>query len=177
MPFRTDQKIGLSYFARFVSASLGQIPDSCIGSFIPFKIASECTGVLRTEPAIRGFGHQRRGRNRVASRRRQMPFSRGAAAGDTGNASKGACSRSSGILACRRTMTQPIWRYAVLHGNMRHHLSEREGREVFSVLHPRRASCHKQGIFPRQAVENAIRDPDWSIFRPPDQDQKVPVAA
>ena len=65
----------------------------------------------------------------------------------------------------------------VLHRNVRRQLSEAEGREVFSVLISVARTCHKQGIFPRQVVENIIRDSGWSIFRPPDQDQKVPVAA
>ena len=46
---------------------------------------------------------------------------------------------------------------AVLHRNVRHQLSESEGREVFSVLISVARTCHKQGIFPRQAVENTIR--------------------
>ena len=64
-------------------------------------------------------------------------------------------------------------RYAVvLHRNVRHQLSEPEGREVFSVLISVARTCHKQGIFPRIAVEEMIRDPDWSIFKPPEQVQK-----
>ena len=74
-------------------------------------------------------------------------------------------------------MTQPSWRYAALHRNVRHQLSEPEGRDVFSVPISVARTCHKQGIFPRQAVENIIRDPGWSIFRPPEQDQKVSVPA
>ncbi len=66
---------------------------------------------------------------------------------------------------------------AVLHRNVRHQLSEPEGREVFSVLISVARTCHKQGIFPRQAVENIIMDPDWSIFKPPEQYQKVSVPA
>ena len=60
----------------------------------------------------------------------------------------------------------------VLHRNVRHQLSEPEGREVFSVLISVARTCHKQGIFPRVAVEDLIRDPDWSIFKPPAQTQK-----
>ena len=60
----------------------------------------------------------------------------------------------------------------VLHRNVRHQLSEPEGREVFSVLISVARTCHKQGIFPRIAVEEMIRDPDWSIFKPPEQVQK-----
>ena len=60
----------------------------------------------------------------------------------------------------------------VLHRNVRHQLSEPEGREVFSVLISVARTCHKQGIFPRIAVEELIRDPDWSIFKPPEQVQK-----
>ena len=56
---------------------------------------------------------------------------------------------------------------AVLHRNVRHQISEPEGREVFSVLISVARTCHKQGIFPRVAVEELIRDPDWSIFKPP----------
>ena len=60
----------------------------------------------------------------------------------------------------------------VLHRNARHQLSEPEGREVFSVLISVARTCHKQGIFPRVAVEELIRDPDWSIFKLPDLAQK-----
>ena len=60
----------------------------------------------------------------------------------------------------------------VLHRNVRHQLSKPEGREVFSALISVARTCHKQGIFPRVAVENLIRDPDWSIFKPPEQVQK-----
>ena len=56
----------------------------------------------------------------------------------------------------------------VLHRNVRHQLSEPEGREVFSVLISVARTCHKQGIFPRVAVEELIRDPGWSIFKSPD---------
>ena len=56
----------------------------------------------------------------------------------------------------------------VLHRNVRHQLSEPEGREVFSVLISVARTCHKQGIFPRVAVEELIRDPGWNIFEPPD---------
>ena len=83
------------------------------------------------------------------SRMRQMPFSLGAATGDAGDASKGACSRSSGTRACHRTTTQPSWRYAALHGNVRHQVSEAEGMEVVSTLISVACTCHKQGIFPR----------------------------
>ncbi len=64
---------------------------------------------------------------------------------------------------------------AVLHRNVRHHLSEPEGREVFSLLISVACTCHKRGIFPRVAVEELIRDPAWSIFRPPDQERKEPA--
>ena len=60
----------------------------------------------------------------------------------------------------------------VLHRNVRHQLSKPEGREVFSVLVSVARICHKQRIFPRVAVENLIRDPDWHIFKPPEQVQK-----
>ena len=60
----------------------------------------------------------------------------------------------------------------VLHRNVRHQLSEPEGREVFSVLISVARTCHKQGIFPRAAVEGLIRDSDWSIFKPPNLAQK-----
>ena len=56
----------------------------------------------------------------------------------------------------------------VLHRNVRHQLSKPEGREVFSVLISVARTCHKQGIFPRVAVEELIRDPGWSIFKSPD---------
>ena len=61
---------------------------------------------------------------------------------------------------------------AVLHRNVRHHLSSPEGRKVFSVLISVARTCHKQAIFPRVALEELIRDPGWSVFRPPDQDRK-----
>ena len=53
-----------------------------------------------------------------------------------------------------------------------HNEAEPEGREVFSVLISVARTCHKQGIFPRVAVEDLIRDPDWSIFKPLDLAQK-----
>ena len=55
----------------------------------------------------------------------------------------------------------------VLHRNVRHQLSKPEGREVFSVLISVARTCHKQGIFPRVAVENLIRDPDWQHIQAP----------
>ena len=61
---------------------------------------------------------------------------------------------------------------AVLHRNVRHHLSEPEGREVFSVLISVARTCHKRGIFPRVVVEKLVKDPAWSIFKPPDQERK-----
>ena len=60
----------------------------------------------------------------------------------------------------------------VLHRNVRHQLSEPEGREVFSMLIQMARTCYRQGIFPRVAVEELIKDPDWSIFKPPDLAQK-----
>ena len=56
----------------------------------------------------------------------------------------------------------------VLHRNVRHQLSEPEGRAVFSVLVSVARTCYKRGIFPRIAVEELAKDPDWSIFKPPD---------
>ena len=56
----------------------------------------------------------------------------------------------------------------VLHRNVRHQLSEPERMEVFSVAR----TCHKQGIFPHIAVEEMIRDSDWSIFKLLEQVQK-----
>ena len=61
---------------------------------------------------------------------------------------------------------------AVLHRNVRHHLSEPEGREVFSVLISVARTCHKRGIFPRVVVEKLVKDPAWSIFKPPDPERK-----
>ena len=49
----------------------------------------------------------------------------------------------------------------VLHRNVRHQLSEPEGREVFSVLISVARTCHKQGIFQRVAVDEMIKCPDW----------------
>ena len=64
----------------------------------------------------------------------------------------------------------------VLQRNVRHQLSTPEGREVFSVLVSVARTCHKRGIFPRVAVENLVRDPGWSIFEPPpEQERKEPV--
>ena len=56
----------------------------------------------------------------------------------------------------------------VLHRNVRHQLSEPGGREVFSVMVSVARTCQKVGMFPRIAVENAVKDPDWRIFKPPD---------
>ena len=86
-----------------------------------------------------------------------MPFSRRASAGDAGDAPKGACSRSSGTRACRRTTTQPSWRYAALHGNIRYQLSEPEGREVFSLL------VSVARVLPNRAASRAkqSRTPPW----------------
>ena len=63
----------------------------------------------------------------------------------------------------------------VLHRNMRHQLSEPEGREVFSVLVSVARTCHKRGIFPRVAVEELARNSAWSIFKPPEQKRKEPA--
>ena len=86
-----------------------------------------------------------------------MHLSRGAAAEDADDAPNGACSRSSGIRECHRTTTQPGWRYAALHGNVRHQLSEAEGLEVFSVLMSVVYILSQAGYLPCPAVENAIR--------------------
>ena len=56
----------------------------------------------------------------------------------------------------------------VLHRNVCHHLSEPEGREMFSVLVSVARTCQKMGMFPRVAMERMIGDPDWRIFKPPD---------
>ena len=56
----------------------------------------------------------------------------------------------------------------VLHRNVRHQLSEPEGRQVFSLLVSVARTCQKAGMFPRAAVERMIEDPDWRIFKPPD---------
>ena len=67
----------------------------------------------------------------------------------------------------------------VLHRNVRHQLSEPEGRHVFSVLVSVARTCQKMGIFPRMAVERMIEDPDWRIFKPPDCPERAerPVRA
>ena len=66
---------------------------------------------------------------------------------------------------------------AVLHRNVRHQLSTIKGRGVFSVLVSVARTCRKLGIFPRTAVENLIRDPDWRLFKPPPgQELQEPVA-
>ena len=56
----------------------------------------------------------------------------------------------------------------VLHRNVRHQLSEPEGREVFSVLVSVARTCHKRGMFPRVAVETwpGIRSGAYSSRRP-----------
>ena len=46
----------------------------------------------------------------------------------------------------------------VLHRNVCHRLSEPEGQEIFSVLISVARTCHKQGIFPRIAVEGLIME-------------------
>ena len=38
-------------------------------------------------------------------------------------------------------------------------------------------ACNKQGIFPRTAVEELIKDPAWSMFKPPDGEKKASVMA
>ncbi len=60
----------------------------------------------------------------------------------------------------------------VLHRNVRHQLSEPDGRHVFSVLVSVARTCQKMGVFPRMAVERMI-DPDWRIFKPPDCPERV----
>ena len=66
----------------------------------------------------------------------------------------------------------------VLQRNVRHQLSEPGGMHVFSVLISIARTCHKQGIFPRIAVENMVMNSNWSPFEPPDQCQKkIPVPA
>ncbi|MCE2499111.1 MAG: hypothetical protein J4F28_09070, partial [Nitrosopumilaceae archaeon] len=56
---------------------------------------------------------------------------------------------------------------------VRHQLSEPGGREVFSVMVSVARTCQKMGMFPRAAVESAVRDPDWRIFKPPDCPESV----
>ena len=65
----------------------------------------------------------------------------------------------------------------VLHRNVRHQLSEPEGRQVFSVLVSVARTCQKMGMFPRMAVERMIEDPDWRIFKPPDCPERVEQSA
>ena len=59
----------------------------------------------------------------------------------------------------------------VPHRSVRHRLSGRGGREVFVHVSVAR-TCQKRGMFPRVAVENAIKDPDWRIFKPPDRPER-----
>ncbi len=66
---------------------------------------------------------------------------------------------------------------AVLHRNVRHQLSTAEGREVFSVLVSVARTCRKLGIFPRTAVENLVRDPDWRLFKPPPKQERPELVA
>ena len=64
----------------------------------------------------------------------------------------------------------------VLHRNVRHQLSEPEGREVFSVLVSVARTCQKMGMFPRMAVERMIEDLDWRIFKPPDCPERAELS-
>ena len=64
----------------------------------------------------------------------------------------------------------------VLHRNVRHQLSEPEGRQVFSVLVSVARTCQKMGMFPRMAVERMIEDPDWRIFKPPDCPERAELS-
>ena len=65
---------------------------------------------------------------------------------------------------------------AVLHRSVRHRLSGRGGREVFSVPVSVARTCQKMGMFPRMAVENAIKDPDWRISKPPDCPERAELS-
>ena len=57
----------------------------------------------------------------------------------------------------------------------------RRGGGVFSVLVSVARTCRRLGIFPRTAVENLVRDPDWRLPKlPPGQERQylvAPVAA
>ena len=48
---------------------------------------------------------------------------------------------------------------------------------VFAVLVSVSRTYHKQEIFPRTAVEELIRNPDWSIFKPPNSEKKADAVA
>ena len=66
---------------------------------------------------------------------------------------------------------------SVLQRNVRHKLCEPDGVNVFAVLVSVSHTCYKQGIFPRIAVEELIKNPDWSIFKPPNIEKKADAVA
>ena len=66
---------------------------------------------------------------------------------------------------------------SVLQRNVRHKLCEPDGMNVFAVLVSVSRTCYKQGIFPRIAVEELIKNPDWSIFKPPNNEKKADAVA
>ena len=66
---------------------------------------------------------------------------------------------------------------SVLQRNVRHKLCEPDGMNVFAVLVSVSRTCYKQGIFPRIAVEELIKNPDWSIFKPPNIEKKADAVA
>ncbi len=37
--------------------------------------------------------------------------------------------------------------------------------------------CRKLGIFPRTAVENRVRDPDWRLFKSPPKQERPELVA
>ena len=73
--------------------------------------------------------------------------------------------------------TSDIRDTSVLQRNVRHKLCEPDGMNVFAVLVSVSRTCYKQGIFPRIAVEELIKNPDWSIFKPPNIEKKADAVA
>ena len=65
----------------------------------------------------------------------------------------------------------------VLQRNVRYKLRESDGMSVFAVLVSVSRTCYKQGIFPRIAVEKIIKNPDWSIFKSPNNEKKADAVA
>ena len=60
----------------------------------------------------------------------------------------------------------------VLHRNVCHRLSKHEGQKIFSMLISVACICHKQGIFPRIAVEELIMESGLEHIQTPWTDAK-----
>ena len=79
-------------------------------------------------------------------------------------------SRSRGIRACPRTTTPPGRGYATPWCRAATRATGRQSRRSAkrSPCRYQSRAYQKVGMFPRAAVERAIEDPDWRIFKPPD---------